>query len=154
MKILGNNVNAISQMLWGGYWGYNQVQKLLDCLSLFSSIRQCTGLKWTFLYIVRCICNPKLVSKLNSPFPTPCLNVALNIENGDGRGGGNLWYTPEWFKTFGPNCSFMQSPIDLVKWWPGNYGYICNHICWKLPNQIQNIICDLRLLHILKWHFQ
>ena len=87
---------------------YKQSEKSLDRLS----IHPFTALK-SFLSLVRWNHNPNSCLKIEFPFPTPCLNVALNsrvrtsmvwinIENRER--GTSLINMSEWSNTFGRYC--------------------------------------------------
>ena len=92
---------------------YNQGQKSLDRLSLFSFIHPFTVLTLIFCLFSSGIVTPNPCIQIQFPLPTPCFNVALNsgvrastiwinIENGER--GKSLVITPQWSNTFGPDC--------------------------------------------------
>ena len=81
---------------------YNQGEKLLDRLSLLSSIHPITALKWSFCPLRGgiVILNPCL--KIEFPFPTPCLNVALN---------SSIHASIVWINT--ENGEWGKSPVNM-----------------------------------------
>ena len=95
------------------YSYYNQGQKSLDRLSLFSFIHPFTVLTLIFCLFLSGIVTLNPCIQMQFPLPTPCFNVALNsgvrastiwinIENGER--GKSLLLTPQWSNTFGPDC--------------------------------------------------
>ena len=101
---------------------YNQGQKSLDWLSLFSFIHPFTELTLFFCWFSDGIVTPNSCIQMQFSLPTPCFNVALNsgvrasmmwinIENGEW--GKSLVITLQWSNTFGPDCS----PCLLFIFW-------------------------------------
>ena len=97
---------------------YNQGQKSLDRLSLFSFIHPFTVLTLIFCLFSSGIVTPNPCIQIQFPLPTPCFNVVLNsgvrasttwinIENGER--GKSLVITPQWSNTFGPDCSSIAT---------------------------------------------
>ena len=93
---------------------YYQGQKLLDCLSLFSSIYVVYSTKMKFLSIVRWNRNPKLLSQ-NSPFPpsSQCCVQQWRLchysvdQHWKSWAGKSLINMTEW-STFVPDCSYSS----------------------------------------------
>ena len=95
---------------------YNQGQKSLDRLSLFSFIHPFTVLTLIFCLFSSGIVTPNPCIQMQFPLPTPCFNVALNsgvrastiwINIEDGERGKSLVITPQWSNTFGPDCRLI-----------------------------------------------
>ena len=110
---------------------YNQGQKSLDRLSLFSSIHLFTALKWSFLSIVRWNCNSKPLSQNRIPPSHPLFQCCAQqwcpcqYEN-EGR-GKSLVNMPEWSNTFSSDCRLctvsswscshlLENYIECVYW--------------------------------------
>ena len=104
---------------------YNQGQKSLDRLSLFSFIHPFTALTLIFCLFSDGIITPNSCIQMRFPLPTPCFNVALNsgvrtstiwinIENGEW--GKSLVIMPQWSNTFGPHCRCWLDRIRKRSW--------------------------------------
>ena len=110
-----NCTNITFKAAKGRAASYNQGQKSLDRLSLFSFIHPFTVLILIFCQFSDGIVTPNSCIQMHFSLPTPCFNVALNsastmwINTENGERGKSLVITPQWSNTFGPDYSLKAA---------------------------------------------